>query len=156
MSAAARVTISDLLREGSLDQVPVDPEVVRHLQHQAGNHLRTARAGVGGGDPEGAFQLAYDACRKLAMALLLAAGLRPKADKGHHAVTFEGAGTLAASFGQRKIVDEAGDLRYVRNSAEYRAETVDIEDANDAIAIGEDLVAEFAEPIRTLLDKATL
>jgi hypothetical protein len=135
--------------------VPVDPDVVAHLQHQARNHLRTARAGVDLGDGEGAFQLAYDACRKLCLALLLAAGFRPKNDKGHHVVTFEGAATLAANFGARRHVDDAGDLRYARNSAEYRAETIAVEDANDAILIGTDLMDAFTEPIRKLLDNTS-
>ena len=154
MSAAARISIADLLREGALQQVPVDAGVAQHLQRQAGNHLRTARAGLDVDDPEGAFQLAYDACRKLCLALLLAAGLRTKEDKGHHAATFEGAAALATSFGQRKVVDEASDLRYVRNNTEYRAEMVDVEDAEDAIAIGEDLKTAFESPIRELLERA--
>lgn len=141
----------DLLREGAVEQVPVDISVVGRLQQQAGNHLRTARAGAADDDPEGAFQLAYDASRKLCMALLLAAGYRPKGDKRHHAVTFEGAASLASSFGERRMVDEASNLRFVRNNAEYRAEEVDLDDAHDAIVIGEALVVRFVEPIRTLL-----
>lgn len=153
MNAAARVSLSELLREGALEQVPVDPDVVAHLQTQAGNHLRTAQAGVDGEDHEGAFQLAYDACRKLCLALLLAAGYRPKEEpQGHHRATFEGAAALATSFGGRKIVDEASDLRYVRNNAQYRAETIAATDANDAIAIAHDLHATFADPIQRLLD----
>lgn len=153
MSAAARLSLSALLREGALEEVPVDADVVLHLQKQAGNHLRTAQAGVDGHDHEGAFQLAYDACRKLCVALLLAAGYRPKeATRGHHRSTFEGAAALALSFGGRSIVDEASDLRYVRNNAQYRAETIAATDAADAIAIGHELVAAFAEPIGRLLE----
>jgi uncharacterized protein (UPF0332 family) len=151
---AARISVTRLLSEGSLQQVPVDSDVVENLQRQARKHLLTAQAGLDVDDPEGAFQLAYDACRKLCLALLLAAGFRPKEDKGHHAVTFEGAAALAANFGRRKVVDEASDLRYVRNNTEYRAEMVDTDDAKDAIEIGSDLVAAFAGPISKLLERA--
>jgi hypothetical protein len=144
-----------MIDEGSLQRVPVDPTVVANLQRQAGNHLLTARAGLDVGDPEGAFQVAYDACRKMALALVLAAGFRVREDiKGHHAATFEAAATLADQFGERKLADEASDLRYVRNNTEYQAEAVDVKDAEDAISIGEDLVAVFSDPITTLLERA--
>ena len=80
MNPAARVPLDRLLAEGSLERVPVDAEVCQHLLTQAGNHLRTAAGGAEGGDPEGAFQLAYDACRKTCLALALAAGRRPRRD----------------------------------------------------------------------------
>lgn len=155
MNAAARVTLKQLLQEGSIEAVPVDATVVGHLGTQASNHLRTAQAGADSGDNEGAFQLAYDACRKQCMALILAAGFRPRNEKGHHAVTFEAAAALATNFGKRKLVNEAGDLRYVRNNAEYRAEVVDRKDVDDAIAIGLDLVEAFTDPIEKLLSRAS-
>jgi hypothetical protein len=74
-AAAARATLASLLAGGSLERVPVDDDVVGNLLRQAGNHLRTARAGVEADDPEGAFQLAYDACRKTCLALVMATGL---------------------------------------------------------------------------------
>ncbi len=108
---------------------------------------------MAGGDPEGAFQLAYDACRKLCLALLLAAGLRPKGDeRGSHAVTFEGAAALAESFGQRRIVDDASNLRFVRHGTEYRAEQVSTQDAQEAVDIGGELADAFATPITKLLE----
>ena len=83
MNAAARVSLAKLLSEGAVERVPVDTEVCTHLLCQAANHLRTAATGAAGGDPEGAFQLAYDACRKSCLALILATGLRPKGDGAH-------------------------------------------------------------------------
>lgn len=124
-----------------------------NLQRQAANHLRTADAGLTVDDPEGALQVAYDACRKMCLALVLAAGFRVKEDRtGHHAATFEAAAALASNFGERKLADEASDLRYVRNNTEYQAEAVD---AKDAISIGKDVVTVFADPIHKLVTRDT-
>ncbi len=71
--------------------------------------------------------------------------------QGHHAVTFEAAAALAETFGKRKLVNEASDLRYVRNNAEYRAEEVGAADVTDAIAIGDDLTTDLQQPIESLV-----
>jgi hypothetical protein len=142
-------TLAALLGDGALERVPKDHDVVRNLLRQAGNHLGTA-AGGAESDPEGAFQLAYDGCRKMCLALVLATGIRPRGE-GHHAVTFEAATAIAASFGERQLVRDAGQLRYVRNGAEYRAETVSAADVDDAIAIGKELRDALAGNIDKIL-----
>jgi hypothetical protein len=138
-ATAARATLASLLAGGSLERVPVDDDVVGNLLRQAGNHLRTARVGVEADDPEGAFQLAYDACRKTCLALVMATGLRPKGQAAH-VITFEAAGAIAVDVGARQVVIEAADLRFVRHGAEYRAEAVTAADVTDAIAIGNQLI----------------
>lgn len=150
MNAAARATVASLLAEGAIERVPVDEDVVSNLLRQAGNHLRTATAGAAAGDPEGAFQLAYDACRKASLALVMATGLRPKGQAAH-ATTFEAAGVIASNFGARRIVTDAGHLRYVRHAAEYRAEAVSPADLADALAIGEELLKTFVPAVDRLL-----
>lgn len=154
MSPAARVTLASLLSEKSLERLPASPDVCRHLLDQSGNHLRTAAAGADGGDPEGAFQLAYDACRKTCLALVLATGLRPKGNAAH-AVTFEAAAAIADNFGARLQVVAAADLRFVRHGAEYRAESVSIDDARDAIDIGQDLLVKVAPRVGQILQSAS-
>lgn len=149
----ARATLRDLVGDGLLERVPVDENVVANLVRQAGNHLRSARRDASD-DPEGAFQLAYDACRKICLALVLAAGLRPKGD-GHHATTFDAASELAAHFGARQQVRDAAQLRYVRNGAEYRAEAVSSADVEDAIEIGSDLLSDVAPNIDKIVQSAT-
>jgi len=150
VNPAARVPLDRLLAEGSLERVPVDATVCQHLLTQAGNHLRTAAGGAEGGDPEGAFQLAYDACRKTCLALALAAGLRLRGDRAH-AATFEAAATIAERFRARSVIDDAADLRFVRHGAEYRAETVSPADALDAIAIGHELLNSITPGVRQIL-----
>jgi hypothetical protein len=152
VNAAARVTLADLLAEDSLERVPIDSDVVANLLRQAANHLRTSKAGAPD-DPEGAFQLAYDSCRKTCLALVLATGLRPKGD-GHHATTFDAAGEIAKNFGGRSVVIDAANLRYVRHGAEYRAEAVTPDDVDDAIAIGEELLDQLVPSIEKILESA--
>jgi hypothetical protein len=58
VNPAARVTLAELVRSGSVQRVPVDEIVCRNLLRQATNHLRTAQAAVESGDVEGGYQLA--------------------------------------------------------------------------------------------------
>lgn len=150
MNPAARVTLAELMRDGALERVPVDADVCRNLVRQAGNHLRTAQAGIDAGDVEGGYQLAYDACRKLCLGLVLALGLRP-VGKRHHAATFEAAAAAASSFEGRSIVDDAADLRHVRHGAEYLAEAIALVDAQDSVAVGLELVETVGPQIERIL-----
>lgn len=153
MNAAARATIASLISEGTVERVTVDQEVVANLLRQAGNHLRTAAAGAEAGDPEGAFQLAYDACRKTSLALVMATGLRPK-DQSAHVITFNAAAAIASSFGASRIVIDAAELRYVRHGAEYRAEAVSAADIEDALAIGAELIKTLQPAIDQILQSS--
>ena len=148
--SAARVSLSDLLAAEAIERVPVDSKVARNLLRQAGNHLTTASAGTSAGDHEGAFQLAYDACRKACLALVLATGMRTKGS-ATHVVTFQAASAIAANFGAGQIVHDAANLRFVRHGAEYRAESVSPEDAQDAIAIGHELLGQLIAGIERVL-----
>lgn len=154
MNAAARASVVGLLADESIERVAVDESVVRNLLRQAGNHIRTAQAGADAGDPEGAFQLAYDACRKASLALVMATGLRPKGQAAH-VITFEAAGAISSSFGGRQLVTDAAQLRYVRHGAEYRAEAVSPADLDDAIVIAEDLIKTLTPAVDKLLSRST-
>jgi hypothetical protein len=150
VNAATRATIASLISAGDVERVPVDQAVVTNLLRQAGNHLRTAAAGADAGDPEGAFQLAYDACRKTSLALVMATGLRPKGQSAH-VTTFDAAAAIASNFGARQIVTDAAQLRYVRHGAEYRAEAVSAADVEDALVIGADLIKALETAIAQIL-----
>lgn len=150
-AALVRRTLRQLEAEGVIEQISRDQDVVVGLQSSAAKHIRTANAGVTLDDYEGAFQLAYDTCRKVCTALVLAAGYRPVDDQRHHVAAFEAAAALAQNFGRRPLVEDAANLRFVRHGAEYRGEDVDREDAEDAISIAADLVREFDGPIKKLL-----
>lgn len=136
MSASARVTLAQVVREGAIEAASSDPDVAHHLLEQARNYLRTPQTRLDGGDDEGAFQLAYDASCRHCLALVPAAGHWPHDGKEYHGVTFAANTALAESFCERKLVHEASDLRYVRNNAEHRGETIASDDVVDTIEIG--------------------
>jgi len=136
MTPARHTPLSKLAAGGHLEQVPVDSATCRELVHQARNHALTAVAAREIGDFEGAFQIAYDGCRKVCLALALAYGVRAKGDTGHHATTFNAAAaTLSGNVRARDLVDDATDLRFVRAGSEYRAEKITLAAVNDAIDI---------------------
>jgi hypothetical protein len=87
--------ISELLGSGELERVAPDQAVARRLLADAGKHLDTAAAGITGDDLAGAYQLAYDALRKSAAALLAEQGLRATSRGGHIAIQE----AVAAQFG---------------------------------------------------------
>jgi len=136
MTPARHSPLSKLVTGGHFEQVPVDSATCRELVHQARNHALTAVAAREIGDLEGAFQIAYDGCRKVALALGLAYGVRAKGDTGHHAATFNAAAAaLSSNIVARDLVDEATDLRFVRAGSEYRAEKITVAVVGDAIDI---------------------
>lgn len=142
MTPARHTPLSRLVMEGHLEQVPVDATICRELVHQARNHALTAAAGRGIGDLEGAFQIAYDGCRKVCLSLALAHGVRAKGDTGHHAATFNAAAAaLADNVSARDLVDDATDLRFIRAGSEYRAEKITAAAVHDAIDILHGLLA---------------
>lgn len=145
MTPARRTELSRMVMAGELEQVPVDATVCRTMVEQARRHARTAAAGRDLGDHEGAFQLAYDGCRKVALALVLAYGVRPSGAQGHHADTFAAAAAVVRNHGARsdvrQSVDDAADLRFARSGAEYRAEVVTRDAVDDALAILDELLA---------------
>jgi len=147
-----RRTLTDLKTAGSLESVPADPEVVANLLHQARNHLSTAAAALTT-DTEGAFVLAYDACRKICAALLFALQLRPTGE-GSHVTTFQAAAAAAHNFGGRQVVEDAADLRRIRHGSEYRGNIIDTADATDAVDLGRDLLQVLEPAIQRILTAA--
>jgi len=78
--------IQRLLDDGELERVIPDQAVAGRLLRDAGKHLTTAAAAVTDTDLSGAYQLAYDALRKSAAALLAVQGLRATSRGGHIAI----------------------------------------------------------------------
>lgn len=152
MTPARHTPLSKLVMDGHHEQVPVDTATCRELVHQARNHALTAVAARGIGDFEGAFQIPYDGCRKVCLALALAYGVRAKGDTGHHAATFNAAAAaLSGNVLARDLVDEATDLRFVRAGSEYRAEKITVAAVNDAIDILGGLLAALPPVMDTRL-----
>ena len=99
----------------------------------AGRHLQTAAAGSSAGDLSGAYQLAYDAMRKSAAALLAVQGLRATSRGGHIAIQ----DAVNAQFaGSVRTFKAFGRIRRARNRFEYPdADTAGPtrEDVDDAV-----------------------
>ena len=150
MTPAARRSLNDLLNGLDLERVPVDGQTCQRLLDQARKHVLTASAGLDHHDAEGAFQIAYDACRKVCLALVLSMGLRPRGESEHR-TTFEAAAAIADSVGGRTAVDDAADLRMVRNNTECRGVEVSQAEARDAIDIAGELLVGLAVPITAIL-----
>lgn len=76
------MTIEELVLARSIDRVQRSPGHAAKLLSEAERHVQAA-AFLADIDPVGAYQLAYDASRKAATALLADRGLRPTARDGH-------------------------------------------------------------------------
>lgn len=116
-----RTTVDYLLGEGKLEALVAGDEAAAavRLVERAALRLRTAGAGLDGGDPEGAFVNAYDAYRMAADSLLVRQGLRATGGHGSHAVVED---TVSAQFSDEipsfaKPTFER--LRRTRNAAQY-------------------------------------
>lgn len=108
------------------------PGLARSRQTLASAHVLLAD------DHANAFVLAYDAVRQACTALLAHQGLRPTSAGGHVAVER----VVRAQFGD--AFTAYGGLRRRRNEVEYPShpdETVDADEAADALRVAADLIA---------------
>jgi hypothetical protein len=109
--------VNDLLRDGRLDEVQPDAVRGREMAADAKRHVEAA-ATIVDIDPNGAFQLAYDAARKAVTAFMLAQGYRATATLGSHAAVVE--------FARERLLDRPDAnrldrMRRMRNRSEYDA-----------------------------------
>lgn len=124
-----QVTIRELLKAGQLDQVAPSRGLGRRLLTEASNNLSSAKS-IRKVDPGGAIQLAYDAARKAATALLVGQGLRPTTAGGHVAVQK----AVIAQFGE--TFAQFGRMRRRRHQQEYpdpETPSATTEDAEEVI-----------------------
>lgn len=80
-----RASIDTLITRGELERVHPSREHADRLIKQARRHLGSALQ-MCESDPEGAYGILYDACRKALWAILANQGLRPTTKGGHLAV----------------------------------------------------------------------
>lgn len=139
--ARGRADIDRLLQDGHLERVTPSTAVAARLVAGAAAHMTFAEKGMED-DPAGALQLAYDAARKAAVALLAVQGLRATSLGGHVAA-------IKAVRAQFDVQGEAGTfarldrLRRRRNSAEYpdlHSPTVSPDDARQALSTAEEVL----------------
>jgi uncharacterized protein (UPF0332 family) len=128
-----KAVIERLLEAGELERIPLNQELVDLLLAESEEHLGSVEV-IGSNDATGAYQLAYDAVRKAATALLAAQGLRPKSAGGHVAVQE----AMEAQFGggASRAFRSFNRLRRQRNDLEYPDDAgprVDADDVADAL-----------------------
>lgn len=133
--------VDTLLEGGELERVTPDSDLAVRLLADSARHIESARSAAALGDLTGAYQLAYDALRKAAAALLAVQGLRATSRGGHIAIQdavraqFGGPGSPFLSFGR---------IRRNRNAYEYPDSDEagpDVGDVDDAVAVSRDALA---------------
>jgi hypothetical protein len=103
--------------------------------------------GIGDGDPESAYVLAYDAARHACAGLLAQQGIRSTSKGGHYAVEL----AIRCQFGD--AFRHFGTLRRRRNELEYPAypgERVEPEEVEQALGLAQTLVTNADKLIRQL------
>lgn len=144
---AGRDQIAQLLQQRHLDRVSGDAANGYFRLEEARQRLSSAQA-LASTDAVGAFEMAYDAVRQAATALLLQQGLRPRSEGGHVAVAEAVRAQFGASF------DTFNVLRRVRNRLEYPDTATDLalerSDVDDAIRYAERTVKAVGELLPAL------
>jgi len=144
---AGRDQIVQLLKQRHLDQVSGEAADGYFRLEEARQRLASAQA-LAPIDAVGAFEMAYDAVRQAATALLLQQGLRPRSDGGHVAVAEAVRAQFGASFDMFNV------LRRVRNRLEYPDTatdlTVDQSDLREALQYAQRTVTAVEELLPNL------
>lgn len=148
-----RGRIEELLAAGELERAAPNEQHARRLLAEAAAHLE-AVARVVDVDPSGALQLAYDAARKAAFALLAVQGLRSTTKGGHIAVQ----DAVVAQFGGPEGMGafaRLGRMRRQRHAAEYPTESTPSVTRRDADEVERDARA-LVDAAGRLLDSQRL
>lgn len=147
-----RDRIAELISTQELESVRADAVLAKRLLADGERHVGTARSAVDLADLTGAHQLAYDALRKAAAALLAAQGLRATSRGGHIAIQ----DAVQAQFGSAGSPFRAfSRIRRSRNAFEYPDSDAGGPDGNDV----EDAIRVASEALRVaraLIDSAQL
>lgn len=126
--------IRELIESGELETVEPSIDVARRLVEDAANHTSSAGAISEDGDLTGAYQLAYDAIRKSAAALLAVQGLRATSRGGHIAIQDAATAQFESTV---PAFRQFGRLRRDRNRFEYPSDVASEPAEDDVVhAIG--------------------
>lgn len=129
-----------LVKTGVIREIAADEAATKTELAAARKHVESA-AEIAETDPNGAFQLAYDAARKAAGAHMRARGYRVGSRQAAHVNTGR---YLAAALDQPSLavhIDAFDDMRSLRDQSEYDALLLDEADARDAIEHADAIVS---------------
>lgn len=136
--------MDDMVKRGELDKVSPNRAHADELLGQARRHLTTSKAAAHG-DPEGAYQLAYDAARKALSAILENQGLRATSRGGHIAVREAVTAQLDPPMGA--VLKPFDRMRRRRNQTEYPAA--------DSPNVTRNEIDRDSEKVEQIIDLAT-
>lgn len=144
-------TIIRLLEANDLAYVEPSPEQAERLLDDAQRHVASARR-IADDDPNGAYQLGYDALRKVGAALLAAQGLRATSTGGHIAMQ----DAIRDQFGNViPTFSQFARFRRARNQLEYPSDgggDATTDDVEDIVNV----TLEVVEKARTVLREGVL
>ena len=129
------MSLDELIAAGDLEDVAPDVEAAAASRDESRRHLESARS-IKASDPQGAYQLAYDAARKAIVASLRRRGLRVRRGDGAHVIT----GRYA-----RAAIDDALGRRFermrrARDRSEYGIAHFEANAVDDAIGTAEQIL----------------
>lgn len=135
--------IDRLLEKGLLERVESDVSAARELLGEAERHL-TSAARIAAEDPNGAYQLLYDAARKALVAHMTAAGYRvAKGRPGAHETTGRyGSAVVSAAETALANFDR---MRRNRNRSEYELRFFDDDEVASDLEHARAIVAAVAK-----------
>ena len=133
-----------LLAAPGVQQVVADAAAAAASVEEAVRHLASAHA-IEEADPNGAYQLLYDAARKAAAAHMLARGYRATNAPGAHTVVARYA-AVALGAGTRSAA-ELDRLRRRRNRSEYGLTFFELTEVREALEHAEAIVRAVAEDL---------
>jgi hypothetical protein len=95
------MTFDEMLRNGELERVEPDEDACVSALEEARRHIDSARA-IASTDPNGAYQLAYDAARKAVVGNMRRSGVRVRRGEGARALTaLYASGAMEEELGMR-------------------------------------------------------
>jgi len=114
-------SVNELIAEGRIERVPVDPAIVQRMLRQATQNADGARREADAGNPAGGHALAWDAARVAITAHMLHNGLRPTSKPGHHAAVVTYAEACLGDIADLHDLESLDRVRRTRNRSEYDA-----------------------------------
>lgn len=128
-----------MFNRGELERVEVDLELAAASVEESRRHLESARS-IASTDPNGAYQLAYDAGRKAVVAHMRSEGWRVRRGEGGHALT----ATYAGHAFDEELGRRFEAMRRRRNRSEYGTAFFGDAEVSDAIETAHALLAAVA------------
>jgi hypothetical protein len=138
--------LDELVAEGVIERVAVDPETARIELEQARLHVESAEE-IAARDPVGAFAMGYDAIRKALSAHMRSRGYRVTKRKGHHAHTGRYALAALDELRVEEHLEALDELRQARNKSEYEALLLELDDVADALARADAIISAVERDI---------